>query len=66
MLIIFNGTTLDLVKRLQRFSGSTEKVTLDFILENFKMMQHQNREIVHAIYNDEKTKEEIDTAAVQL
>ncbi len=54
MIIVFNGTTLDLVKRLEQFSGNDEKVTLDFIMENFKIMKHQDNEIIQVIYNNEK------------
>lgn len=56
MVIIFDGTTLELMKKLQQFSGHDEKATLDFMLENFKIMKRQDKEIVHAIYNDEKAK----------
>lgn len=38
MVIIFDGTTEDLLKRLERFSGATQKATLDFMLENFKIL----------------------------
>lgn len=37
MIIIFNGDTLALLERLQQFSGKSQKVTLDFMLENFRI-----------------------------
>lgn len=37
MIIIFNGDTLQLKDSLKRFSGATEKVTLDYLLENFRI-----------------------------
>lgn len=54
MIIVFNGTTLDLVKRLEQFSGNDEKVTLDFMMENFKIMKHEDDpEVIKAIHKEQ-------------
>lgn len=51
MIIIFNGDTLQLKDCLKRFSGATEKVTLDFMLENFKML---DIEFIPSLINETK------------
>ena len=66
MIIVFRGTTIDLMKRLEQFSNRDEQATLYFMLENFEIMKRQPKEILRAIYNDEKTTEEIDNAATQI
>ena len=38
MVIIFNGDTVDLLKRLEQYSGQDQKITLDFMMRNFKIM----------------------------
>lgn len=44
MIIIFDGDTLDLLQRLEQFSGKDQKLTLDFMLENFKILQLKDLE----------------------
>jgi hypothetical protein len=43
MIIVFNGDTLDLEKRLRQFSEKDEKATLDFMLENFKILTKEQK-----------------------
>lgn len=38
MIIIFDGDTLKLLDDLEQFSGKSQKLTLDFMLANFKIL----------------------------
>jgi hypothetical protein len=44
MIIIFDGDTLKLLDELEQFSGKSQKLTLDFILENFKILTRKQLE----------------------
>jgi len=46
MIIVFNGNTEDLLESLKRFSGATQKVTLDFMLENFKILTKEHKVVL--------------------
>ena len=44
MIIIFDGDTLKLLDDLEQFSGKSQKLTLDFMLQNFKILSKKELE----------------------